>query len=275
VAVAFGTYPHPIPVPVRTLRPATETCERCHWPEKFHGDKIRRIREYANDEKNTETVTTLQVHVGGGSERLGVAQGIHWHMNVANVVEYIATDDKRDVIPWVRMTDRAGNVREYSVAGVTSDQLARGERHRMDCMDCHNRPSHQNAATPERAVDEAIALGAIPRTLPYVRREAVKALKAKYSSDGDAEQGISRALREFFRTQAAGTRPADVDLAARTIAGIYRRNVFPEMNVGFGTYPSNIGHVDAPGCFRCHDDNHKSKDGRTIGQDCETCHHME
>ena len=99
-------------------------------------------------------MTTLQVHVGGGSERLGIAQGIHWHMNVANEIEYIATDDKRQVIPWVRVKDRSGNVREYTAEGVTPEQLAKGERRRMDCMDCHNRPSHPMAATPERAVDE-------------------------------------------------------------------------------------------------------------------------
>jgi nitrate/TMAO reductase-like tetraheme cytochrome c subunit len=157
LAVTFHTYPRPIGAPVRNLRPATETCEQCHWPEKFHGDKIRRVAEYASDEKNTETITTLQVHVGGGNDRLGTAQGIHWHMNVGNQVEYIATDDKRDVIPWVRVTDRAGNVREYATAGVTPEQLAKGERRRMDCMDCHNRPSHLNAATPVRAVDEMIA----------------------------------------------------------------------------------------------------------------------
>jgi hypothetical protein len=275
LAVTFHTYKRPIEAPVRNLRPATETCEQCHWPEKFHGDKIRRVAEYANDEKNTESITTLQVHVGGGSERLGIAQGIHWHMNVANQVEYIATDDKRDVIPWVRVTDRAGNVREYATAGVTPEQLAKGERRRMDCMDCHNRPSHLNAATPERAVDDMIARGAIPRTLPFVRREAVKAVQTIYATQEDADRGISRTMREFYRSQAppaGGSDERAVDKAVQAVTTIYRRNVFPEMNVRFGTYPSNIGHVDSPGCFRCHDDDHKSKSGKPIGQDCETCH---
>jgi hypothetical protein len=275
LAVTFHTYPRPIGAPVRNLRPATETCEQCHWPEKFHGDKIRRVAEYASDEKNTETITTLQVHVGGGNDRLGTAQGIHWHMNVGNQVEYIATDDKRDVIPWVRVTDRAGNVREYATAGVTPEQLAKGERRRMDCMDCHNRPSHLNAATPERAVDEMIASGAIPRTLPFVRREAVKAVQATYATEDAAEQGISRTMREFYRSQSPqpdASSQRDVDKAVQAVTTIYRRNVFPEMNVRFGTYPSNIGHVDSPGCFRCHDDDHKSKSGKAIGQDCETCH---
>jgi hypothetical protein len=277
-AVSFHTYSRPIPSPVQNLRPARDTCEQCHWPEKFHGDKIRRIVEYAEDEKNTESVTTLQVHVGGGSEKLGIAQGIHWHMNVANEVEYISTDDKRQVIPWVRVKDRNGVVREFTAEGVTQEQLTKGERRRMDCMDCHNRPSHAMAPTPERAVNERMGTGEIPKTLPFVRRETVKALKATYPSQEAADEGIARGLREFYRTQASDvymSRRQDVEKAVQTATTIYRRNVFPEMNVQFGTYPNNIGHMDFPGCFRCHDDNHASKDGTKISQDCETCHKIE
>jgi nitrate/TMAO reductase-like tetraheme cytochrome c subunit len=277
-AVAFHTYSRPIPSPVQELRPARDTCEQCHWPEKFHGDMIRTVYEYAEDSKNTESVTRLQVHVGGGSERLGVAQGIHWHMNVANDVEYIATDDKRQVIPWVRVRDRFGNVREYIAEGVTPEQLAKGERRRMDCMDCHNRPSHAFAGTPERAVNEAMARGEIPKSLAFVRREAVKALKAGYPSQDAAEREISRALRDFYRAQDPATYMGlrqDVEKAVQGTTAIYRRNVFPEMNVQFGTYPNNIGHMDFPGCFRCHDDNHKTTAGKAIGQDCDSCHHIE
>lgn len=274
-AVAFGTYSRPIPSPVRHLRPARDTCEQCHWPEKFHGDIIRRFVEYAGDEKNTESVTTLQVHVGGGSERLGIAQGIHWHMNLANEIDYIAADEKQQVIPYVRLKDRSGNVREYVADGLTPDLLAKGERRRMDCMDCHNRPSHTMAPSAERAVNEAMARGEIPTTLPFVRREALKALKADYPSQDGAVQGISRTLRDFYRIEYQpmyNTRRQDVEKAVVAAENIYRRNVFPEMNVQFGTYPNNIGHIDFPGCFRCHDDNHTSRDGKTIGQDCETCH---
>ncbi len=267
-AVAFHTYSRPIPSPVEALRPARDTCEQCHWPEKFQGDKLVNVYEYADDEANTESVTTLNVHVGGGSQRLGIATGIHWHMNVANEIEYIATDDKRQVIPWVRVKDRFGKVTEYIAKGTTPEELAKGERRRMDCMDCHNRPSHAMAPTPERAVNDAMASGLIPLTLPFVHREAVQALKA----------GNSAALREFYRTTQPGvfaSRAADVERAVTAVQDIYQRNVFPAMNVGFGTYANNIGHVDSPGCFRCHDEEHTSKDGRTISQDCETCHAFE
>jgi hypothetical protein len=275
LAVSFRTYSRPIPSPVENLRPARDTCETCHWPEKFHGDKVRVVTEFADDEKNTETATTLHVHVGGGSARLGIAQGIHWHMNVANEVEYIATDGKRQVIPWVRVKDRFGNVREYTAEGTKPEDLAKGERRRMDCMDCHNRPAHPMAATPERAVNELMARGDIPKTLPFVHREAVKALKANYTNEAEADGGISRSLRDFYRSQRPDLYMAqrqDVERAVQAAVDIYRRNVFPGMNVQFGTYPNNIGHMDFPGCFRCHDDNHKSKDGKKIGQDCETCH---
>jgi len=174
--------------------------------------------------------------------------------------------------------DRFGQVREFAADGVTPEQLAKGERRRMDCMDCHNRPSHPMAATPERAVDEMIAAGAIPKTLPFVRREAVKALKASYPTQDAAESEISRTLRDFYRSQFPAvymSQRQSVEKAVQTSGQIYRRNVFPEMNVTFGTYPNNIGHMDFPGCFRCHDDNHKAKDGTKISQDCDTCHKIE
>ena len=277
LAVTFRTYPRPIVPSADQLVSARDTCEQCHWPERFHGDKIRRLSEYADDEKNTESVTTLRVHVGGGNGRQGTATGIHWHMNIANEIDYIATDRERQVIPYVRMKDREGVVREYVAAGVTAEQLSKGERRRMDCMDCHNRPSHVMAATPERAVNETMARGDIPRTLPFIHREAVKALKATYPSQEAGAAEISRALRDFYRSQPQilAARAPEIERAVLAIQDAYRRNVFPDMNVKFGTYANNIGHIDSAGCFRCHDDDHKSKDGRKIGQDCEICHAIE
>jgi hypothetical protein len=268
LAVLRGNYPQPIVPAASQLPAARDICERCHWPEQFHGDKIRRVSEYADNEKNAESVTTLRIHVGGGDGRHGAATGIHWHMNVANEIEYIATDRERQTIPYVRMKARDGSVEEFIVAGTTPEQLAKGQRRRMDCTDCHNRPSHAVAPTPERAVNEMMARGAIPLGLPFVHREAVKALKAENPA----------ALREFFRISAPqifASRAPEVEQAVTAVRDIYQRNVFPDMKVTFGTYPNNIGHVDSPGCFRCHDDDHKSKAGKAIGQDCETCHAIE
>lgn len=277
-AVAFNTHERPIPSPVQNLRPARETCEQCHWPEKFHGDKVRVFREYGNDEKNTVNETTLQMHIGGGQDANKPVTGIHWHTSAGTEIEYITTDTKRQVIPWVRLKDRDGNVREYLADGVSQADLAKGERRRMDCVDCHNRPGHPFAATPEKAVDAAIAAGDIPITLPFIRREAVAALKDKYPNQQTGTDAIAVKLREFYRTQQPQvymTRRPEVERAVTATLAVYTRNVFPTMNVTFGTYPNNVGHMDFPGCFRCHDDSHKSKDGRVISQECDRCHGMQ
>jgi hypothetical protein len=274
-AVTAGTYSRPIPSPVHNLRPARETCETCHWPEKFHGDKVKVIRSYAADEANSEQEMTMLIHVGGGSDRLGVATGIHWHMNLANEIEYIATDEKRQVIPWVRLKDASGNVREYQVEGVTAEELARGERRRMDCIDCHNRPSHPFDPSAERAVARALAMGAIPGKLPFIKQEATAALSATYPSRTAASDAIAARLREFYRVQYPDVYMSgrqEVERAVNVTQQLYRRNIFPDMNITWGTYVNNIGHMDFPGCFRCHDDSHKSKDGNVIRQDCELCH---
>jgi hypothetical protein len=278
VSFVQGTYSRPIPAPVRHMRSATETCETCHSAEVFHGDTTVRLIEFAEDEKNSETVTTLRIHVGGGSERLGATMGIHWHMNVGNRIDYIAADRERSVIPYIKVTDRFGKVTEYTTAAATPELLASGERRRMDCTDCHNRSGHPIAVSPERAVNELMARGDIPRTLPFIRRESVKALKQDVQSVEAGAAAIAVSLNDFYRgrgeAEYAALR-ADVDRAVRATQNVLRRNVFPAMRTGFGVYPTHLGHIDTPGCFRCHDDEHKSADGRTIGQDCETCHAIE
>jgi nitrate/TMAO reductase-like tetraheme cytochrome c subunit len=275
-AVALKTYPEPIPSPVENLRPARDTCEQCHWPEKLTGDRVRQVSEFGEDEANTESTTTLRLHVGSGSESMG-AHGIHWHMAPSTRVSYITTDEKRQTIVYVEVEDRNG-VRKFRADGVTDEQLKKGERRQMDCMDCHNRPSHRFDSTPERAVNEAIGNGVIPPTLPYVRREAVAALKTVYASQDAAAAGIARRLSSFYDEQLgrqAATRKSDISKAIAATGDIYRRNIFPAMKVTWGTYPNNLGHVDFPGCFRCHDDAKKTSDGRVIKQDCELCHKME
>ncbi len=263
--------PAPIPAPVHTMRPARDTCESCHWSEKSHGDKLRQIREYANDEKSTETVTALQLHVGGGRVEAGTGSGIHWHMNLDNRVEYIATDAQRQVIPWVKFTGRDGRVREYTVEGTTPAMLAAGEHRVMDCLDCHNRPAHTFEPVAERAVDNAIAMGQLPRTFAFARREAVAALKDEYATGDDARRGIDARIRKAYPSHGGD---AALDRMVGAVQEIYSRNVFPTMKVKWGTYPNNIGHVFFNGCFRCHDDNHKAPDGSAIKQDCESCHAM-
>jgi hypothetical protein len=199
-------------------------------------------------------------------------------MNIANQIEYIATDDKRQVIPWVKLKDRFGNVREYTAEGVTPADLAKGEHRTMDCVDCHNRPAHPMDPTPEKAVNRVLATGEMPRTLLFIKREATAALKETYPSETAAVDAIAVRLREFYRTQQSAVymgRRQEVERAVTATQQLYRRNVFPSMNITWGTYANNIGHMDFPGCFRCHDAGHTTKDGKTIPQACDLCHSMQ
>lgn len=271
--VLTNTVPKPVPAPAHLIRPARDTCERCHWSEDMHGDVTRVIHEYSNDEKNTESTTTLRLHVGGGSARLGVGTGIHWHMNLDNKVEFIARKDAQgqETVPYVRLTDDKGRVHEFYAEGVRPPQVANLPVQRMDCMDCHNRPAHTFFSTPQRAIDTAMASGRLPRDLPFVRREAVAAVSAQYPDKATALQAIAKRLDGFYRTRPE-TDPRLVQRAVAATQDMWQTNVFPAMHVTWGTYPNNIGHVDTPGCFRCHDDSHKAADGMVIRQDCELCH---
>ncbi|HTG89056.1 MAG TPA: NapC/NirT family cytochrome c, partial [Vicinamibacterales bacterium] len=205
----------PVEAPVHSMPPARETCFGCHSGAGHQGDRLKVVRDYADDETATETATTLQMKVGG----VKPASGIHWH--IAQQIEYIATDRERQTIPYVKFTDGNGKVKEYAADGVTKEQLAQGERRSMDCMDCHNRPAHTFDPSPERAVDVAIANGNLPRTLPFARREAVAALKDEYASGDEAQRGIDARLRKAFASHASD--PA----LARTVSAvqdIYARN---------------------------------------------------
>lgn len=276
VGFITGNIVRPIETPVITMRPARETCGTCHWPEKIHGDRLKVVKEYAEDETSTETVTTLELRVGGGSTALGIGEGIHWHMHVSNRVEFIALDAERQDIPYVKLTMADGTVREFKRPGVTDEVLAGGTRRAMDCTDCHNRPSHRFAPSAERAANEVIALGQVPRSLPFVRREMVKALKTEAASKDEALAAIERSLRGFYADIETPATPAaaEIDRAVQVTQALYRTNVFPQMKITWGSYRNELGHTDSTGCFRCHDEEKATADGQTISQDCESCHRM-
>jgi NapC/NirT cytochrome c family protein len=267
VHVVKNSYPRPVPAGT-TMPPGAQAgnCLGCHQPTRFRGDQVRVIREYADDEANTESVTVLQMHVGGAPS----VRAIHWHANPGVRVEYVSADGRK-TIPYVRVTDANGNVKEYTSPDPPGQTPTGGERHTMDCSDCHNRVGHPISPTPERAVDDAIAAGHVSRQLPHVRQEAVKLLKA-HATDPDGPAAIEREMRAFYKAQSG---PTDDHALARSVAAIqnlHRTNVFPVMNVTFGTYPTNLGHITSDGCFRCHDGSHAAKDGSTISSDCEYCH---
>jgi hypothetical protein len=275
IAVTLKTYSTPIPSPVKHLRPARETCEHCHWPLKFHGEKVTVKTKYAEDEKNTRTSTVLVLKVGGRVGQRG--QGIHGrHLDATERISYLTTDERRQVIPRVTYVDDSGKTVEYVSEEVklSPDQLARAERRTMDCMDCHNRPSH-TFELPDRAVDRALTEGRISAELPYIKKKGVELLKVEYPDRATADRRIGEDLAEYYRTsypEVLRKSRGAVEQAAAELRAIYGKNVFPNMKVGWGTYPNNIGHENFIGCFRCHDDNHKSAAGSTITQDCEACH---
>ncbi len=276
-AVTFHTYSRPIPSPVKYLRPARETCEQCHWPQRFTGDKFLVNTTYKDDEKNTPQTDVLLLKVGGRTWQGSV--GIHGrHLADTTRIRYISTDAERQVIPVVYYTDDKGKTTEFISTDTkpTQQQLARGEHRDMDCVDCHNRPTHA-FDMPEGAVDKQMALGRISPELPYIRKKAVEVLKVDYPTRDVAQQRITEELNNFYRTNYAQiyqTRRARVEQAGQEVANIYLRNIFPDMRVTWGVHPNNLGHNDSPGCFRCHDGSHTSADGQTITNDCSACHNL-
>lgn len=277
IAVMLNNYPRPIPAPVQNLRPARETCEQCHWPQRYTGDKVIVHTSYGEDEPNSAATTVLLMKVGGLAWNGTV--GIHGaHMAENTRLDYIATDGKRQTIPQVTYTDAKGNQTIYNSkdAKATPEQLAKGEHRAMDCVDCHNRPTH-TFQLPARALDDAMATGDISPSLPFLKQQALAALKKDYPEGGAGERQIAAALRRFYSTkypQIYAQERARIDHSIAAVQAIYSRNVFPEMKVTWGTYVNNLGHMDSPGCFRCHDGSHTSAAGKTIPNDCDTCHEL-
>src|ERR1051326_5987252 len=195
-ATAAKKYPTPIPTPVKNLRPAQETCEECHWPKKFVGNLERTYSYFLSDETNTPFTVRLLMKVGGGDPTHGPVEGIHWHMNVGNKIEYIASDDARQKIPWVRMTDQLGVVTEFHSPKFTN-AVDDASIRTMDCMDCHNRPAHRYES-PNSAVNLAMSLGKIERSLPYIKTTALGPPPRRYTNDTQAVQTIATFLAEKY-----------------------------------------------------------------------------
>lgn len=258
--VLRGNFERPIPTPARGLPMAADTCAHCHQPAYPVADITRVTHEYADDEANTETATTLVVSPNRN----------HWHARGDVRVEYVATDAKRETIPYVRVTRSGGETTEYFAAGITS--RPGGEVRQMDCLDCHSRPAHTMSASAAQSVDRSIATEPAIRTLPFVRRELVAALTTPYPDGDRAAAGIESHLTAFYNAR-GGADPAVVTTAVHIGQRLFRTNVFPEMKVTWGTYRNQLGHSDeVPGCFRCHDDEHKAASGQVVRQDCELCH---
>jgi len=274
VKTLTNTYPRPIETPVADLRPASQTCEQCHWPRRFWGAQLKVFNHFASDETNTPRQVRLLIKTGGGDPSTGQgAAGIHWHMNIANKIEY-KSDAKRQTMSWVRLTDSNGKVTEYTANGADPAAISKLDSRRMDCIDCHNRPTHVYTP-PDRAVDVAIAANRISATLPFAKQQSVQILTAEYKTSDQARDAIAQQIPAFYRQkypQLASSRAPDIQNMVLELQRIFRENIFPEMKVDWRTHPDNVGHYYFNGCFRCHDGNHTSKDGKVITKDCNSCH---
>lgn len=275
-SVAFDKFSRPIKSPVHNMRPARDTCAQCHWPEKFLGTRLKTLAYYGYDEQNSPRRVRLLLDVGGGTPESGPVSGIHWHMNLGNEVTYIASDERRQVIPWVRFKDRQGNVTEYLARGaqLTPARIESAEKRRVDCIDCHNRPAHVYLP-PDKAVNDSLAAGRIDTSLPFVKRQAVEVLSARYGTEDEAVAAIGRDLEGFYRQQYPEVYSAkgnEVRAAVAEVQRIYRTYFFPEMKTDWKAHPDNISHYYSQGCFRCHDGQHVSNTGKVIRNDCNLCH---
>ena len=271
VSVTLDLYDRPISTPVHNLRPSKGTCENCHWSDKFHGAPPKMITRFADDEANTETKTILIMNVGGHD--FAESRGIHWHMDRDVQLRY-RSDPLRETIHEVELTRGDGSVTRY--ASQSNEAPAEGETEwrTMDCIDCHNRPTHVFYA-PDEAIDLALERGFIARDLPFVKREGMRAIQAGYDSHDAATAGISSAIDAFYRSEypdLADARRAEIETAGGVLGRLYVANVFPSMSLDWNTYPNHVGHERSPGCFRCHSGDHATEEGETISFDCRPCH---
>ena len=274
--VFSGDHHRPIPSPVENLRPARDTCESCHWPEAFHGKKLRIIRSLGDGATPGDPqVSALLMNIGGKDERTGRYTGIHWHVSRLNSVEYLAADEKRREIKRVRVRRPDGSTEEFVKDKVAEPAKDRAWR-TMDCIDCHNRPTHIYQ-TAEQAVDGLLLNGRVPAGLPGLREIGLDAVRKPWESETAARAGIAKELAAAYQAkfpEVAAAKAADIAKAAEALSGAWALNVFPSMKVTWGTYATQLGHQNDGGCFRCHDEEHKSGKDHVIGQDCDMCHEL-
>jgi len=272
ISVTFKLYEKPIPTPIHQLRPARETCEKCHWPEKFYGSRLKTIVHYGEDYHSTPLYTTLNLKIDAGEGY--TRAGIHWHINEKNNVRYTSVDDKREQIIQVEVTQPDGTVKTFKNRDLTNTKNESKHIRTMDCVDCHNRATHIYEL-PENALDDRIHRRIISRELPYIKREALKTLTTEYPDSESAEKGFRIHLDGFYQRhypELLISKMDQIDSIVETLKTIYDRNIHHGMNINWASYPSHIGHKAGSGCFRCHNSSLRDNEGNSISQDCTLCH---
>lgn len=275
-SVLFDKYPRPIATPVHSLRPARETCEQCHWPEHFYSEKKHQNTYFLSDENNSKWQITLLMKVGGGNDETGNVSGIHWHIQKGNEITYISTDSTREVIPWVhsKTADGKDEIFISTESSLTEAEMLKGVERKMDCIDCHNRPSHIYHA-PAASINNMMAMNWIDNKLPFIKSVSMDALEKPYTKKEIALDSIKTLIEEFYAANYPGVsieKKSQINVAVKEVQKIYSRNYFPLMHVSWRKYPDHIGHMYTAGCFRCHDGKHVTKEGKVISKDCNSCH---
>jgi len=273
----FNKYPKPIPTPIENLRPAREVCEQCHWPQKFYSYKLRYESYYMTDKENTRWDLRLVMKTGPEHQALGLKEGIHWHINPNVKIEYIAADERREEIPWIRYTDLiTGETTIYQDTDhpLSQEEIASRSPRTMDCIDCHNRPSH-DYKSPMRFLNSALTSQELPPDLPEIKRIAQELCIEEYESIEKAEQSIRLDISAFYADnypEIYSNEQNKIEQAIQTVQTLFSQNIFPEMNVRWDTHLSHIGHLYSKGCFRCHNETQINAQQNQIGKDCNLCH---
>ncbi|UCE25434.1 MAG: NapC/NirT family cytochrome c [Candidatus Zixiibacteriota bacterium] len=275
-ATTLNTYSRPIETPVENLRPAQETCEECHWPRQFYGEKMVTHTYYRTDEANSPWTIKLLVKIGGGNPRTGILEGIHWHMIGSNTIYYVAADEKRQDIIWLRLVSADGDTVVYQDPDAEPPDFGDPETEvrRFDCMDCHNRPSH-SFLPPAKGLNLALSTRQISPELSYIRQVGLDLLNAEYQDRREANEAISVGLTEYYQENypdLVNDNGSDIDQATKVLLKVYNENFFPEMKTDYRVRENNLSHFVNDGCFRCHDGVMSSDKGEVLSNDCATCH---
>lgn len=259
------------PIRAKALRPAVDTCEKCHRPETFSSDSLRVIPHFGNDADNTATSTYLILKTGGGTKREGLGFGIHWH--IENPVYYYATDELSQDIPYVKVEHEDGTATEYVdvEAGFDRASIDSSQLKRMDCITCHNRVTH-DFQPPSVSIDESISRGRIDPSIPNIRNRSVVALRTTYANRDEAFKAIDAVGEAYKGTDYYAGHEAKIQTAVDEMKAIYDRTVFPDQKIDWTTHPNNLGHINTAGCFRCHDGKHLDDKNQAVRLECNLCH---
>lgn len=276
-AVLANNYPRPIETPLHDLRPARETCEKCHWPQKFYARTLETNKYFLTDSLNSEWDVILQMKTGPEYTALGLKEGIHWHINPAVNIEYISDNDKRENITYVKYSNKTtGEITIYRNPDnpIEDSLIAAVPTRTMDCIDCHNRPSHNYSSAPVY-FDKAMLTGEVSKEIPFIKKISMDVLKQTFTDRDTALLTIKDQIVNFYKEGHKDFYTQSSDLINKSVLNIqkaFSQNTFPGMKVTYDAYPEHIGHLESEGCFRCHNDLFKSETGRKITRDCNLCH---